>query len=311
MNATTINQLCGYLPPPELDVVRDNFRMEVVDNSLGIRDPELSRFLWAYKDMQFGWNFARTMAMNRLEMPSLLAGRDEWLWRAYLYQKDPTRYRDAVLQRAQMFMGKNFAKEKAVMNALLIAEDVDIGEIAYRLSVPPQVVSAYEILFFNVLDRRSDHLFISSIVYPQGRLVECFPRYVETEGLDMILLRAGYNHGAVDVLWFAGFPSRLLQSMQGNDVAGRLEGLIMANGLLLARNGWLNQGPSASGLHNARNLIAAAKMSGIDDSTSPFFAAGPGQTMMAEMKRIKQMQNRERTTAYHARKSDVIEVPTA
>jgi hypothetical protein len=39
-------------------------------------------------------------------------------------------------------------------------------------------VIAYEKLFFNVLDRKKDHSYIASVVYPEGRLVEAAEDYI-------------------------------------------------------------------------------------------------------------------------------------
>ncbi len=294
MNATTIRRLCDALPPPEEDVVHDNYRQLKPELSVGISDPGLVRFLTAYKDLQFGWTFARRMALNRRPMPPFLQERDQWLWRAYLYNINPKQYRDATLQRALCYMEPSWAKERAVLNALLMAHDNDIHRISRQTGEDPAVITAYELLFFNILDRREDHMFISSIVYPEGRLVEMYQHYVESERLDLILLRAGYNNGALDVLYFAGFPSYLLTQFAGKDTPSRLEAIIMSNGYILARNGWLNQGAAAAGLHGAKALIAAAKQGGGDEAVSPFHDRGSGALLMGELTRIKSGQLRDR-----------------
>jgi hypothetical protein len=299
MNATIIKHACDFLPDPSQDVLKDHYKIGTVGSIAGIEDPELGRFLYAYKDLQFGWNFARTMAANALPMPPVFQERDEWVWRAYLYALDKKKFRDPVIREALTFTGHNMQKERAVLHALLINPKATIEDVALRLNRDKDVISAYECLFFNVHDRRDDHLYISSIVYPQGRLVEMYEHYIRNESLEMILLRAGYNHGPEDVLYFAGFPSDLLMQHIGNDVPARLEAMIMANGYLLAKNGWLNQGAGAAGMSNARLLMSAAKQGGQTETQSPFNNDG-GRILMAELQRVKQLQQVRNLQTYYA-----------
>lgn len=302
MNATTIKHACGFLPDPSEDVLKDHFKIGTIGSIAGVEDSELGRFLYAYKDLQFGWNFARTMALNGLELPPIFQGANEWVWRAYLYNLDKGKFKDPVLKEALTFTGHNMQKERAVLHALLINPKATIPEVAARLNRDQDVIEAYEVLFFNVHDRREDHLYISSIVYPQGRLVEMYEHYIRNESLEMILLRAGYNHGPEDVLYFAGFPSELLIQHIGNDVPARLEAMIMANGYLLAKNGWLNQGAGAAGMSNARLLMSAAKQGGQTETQSPFTGHG-GRVLIAELQRVKQLQHVRNLQNYYSSES--------
>jgi len=299
MKADRINQMCRILPAPEEDIVRDNFRIRAADTQVGITDPEIGRFATAYKDLSFGWNFARTMALNRRPMQVPLNGRDEWVWRAYLYAINPIKYKDKALAEAITWMGADYAKERSVANALLVSGDMDLDKIAKVLNKKQEVISAYEILFFNIWDRKADELFLSSIIYPNGRAVEFFNGYTTNEGLDVQLLRAGFNNGAAHVLHLAGFSSQLVTKYLSADTVQRLESFVMANGLILAMNGWLNQGPEAGhGVNSALRLISAAKAGGQDEKTSPFQNSG-GQVLMAEMQRVKAAAHAKRTTEFY------------
>jgi len=272
MNATIIRHACDFLPDPTEDVLKDHFRIGTVGSIAGIEDPELGRFLYAYKDLQFGWNFARTMAANKLELPPIFQDRNEWVWRAYLYALNRQKFKDPVIREALTFTGHNMQKERAVLHALLINPKATIEDVAQRLNRDVDVIEAYEALFFNVHDRREDHLYISSIVYPQGRLVEMYEHYIRNESLEMILLRAGYNHGPEDVLYFAGFPSELLMQHIGNDVP--------------------------AGMSNARLLMSAAKQGGQTETQSPFNGDG-GRVLMAELQRVKQLQHTRNMQHYY------------
>ena len=67
----------------------------------------------------------------------------------------------------------------------------------------------------------------------------------------------------------------------------------MANGYLLARNGWLNQRANAVGLHNARNILQAAKQGGVEEQKpSPF--AGVSDVLGREIHNSLQLDVNER-----------------
>jgi hypothetical protein len=175
------------------------------------------------------------------------------------------------------------SRDNEAIRALLVSEDIDYKYISRRTSLSEDTIKAYERLFFNIVDRKQDHMFIKNVVYPDGRMVEMFDDYLKNEDLGKILLRTGYNNGAEHVLHFAGFKSGLVHSLaNGNDMPSQLEALFMANGYLLARNGWLNQRANAVGLHNARNILQAAKQGGVEEpKSSPF--TGVADILSAEM----------------------------
>lgn len=269
MTGAEIKRLCPFIPPDEDNILRDHYnRGESYSNrDLGLDDPILAQFLCAYKDMSFGWNFARIMAINGLDLPSAATCQNDYLWRAYLYFKNPHKYRDPVILDALSLMTPANSMHKTVVNALMVNDTETVQLISERLHLPLKVVEAYQSLFYDIAGRRNDLLFISSLVYPRSRLVEFFQHYLENESLEMILLRAGYNNGAEDVLYLAGVKNVLLEKTAGREAATRLEALMMSNGYILARNGWLNtNGPA---LANARILMAAAKQGGQDTNASP------------------------------------------
>jgi hypothetical protein len=86
------------------------------------------------------------------------------------------------------------------------------------------------------------------------------------------------------VLHFAGFRSGLLNNLSsGTSTPGQLESLFMANGYLLAKNGWLNQRSHAVGLHNARNIMQAAKQGGAEEAKPSPFSGGISDILNNEM----------------------------
>ena len=140
----------------------------------------------------------------------------------------------------------------------------------------------YEKLFFNVRDRKKEALYISSIVYPNTRMVEVMDNYTKTEDFGKILLRSAYNNGIEDAMYFSGLK---IESFVNSDqtlaveMAQKLETAIMANAYFLARNGFL--GGRNNGIGHAKGLLIAAKQSGMD--TNKEDTEGMGGTMGEDM----------------------------
>lgn len=283
MNYATIKTLLEYLPETE-EFTTSNFfggsNSILNSNSL---DNASMRFIMAYKDLSLGWKSAKLLSTADKLFPCFLTGDDLWMFKAYLYCLDNKKYYNRHVAEAKGLASNQMTRDNEAIKALLLSDDVDYKFIASRTAINIDTIKAYERLFFNVVDRKNEHMFIKNVVYPDGRLVEMFDDYLRNEDLGNLLIRTGYNNGAEHVLHFAGFRSGLVHSLaNGNTMPNQLEALFMANGYLLARNGWLNQRSHAAGLNNARNLLQAAKQGGIEDQKpSPF--AGAGDILNAEI----------------------------
>ncbi len=271
MNYATINTLLEYMPACE-ELTSSYFGGGSSSALYGPINSSSSRFILAYKDLSLGWKSSRLMARNNISFPCFLSGEDLWLYKAYMFCLDENKFFNRHIAEARGLACNQMVRNNETINALLVIDDVDYDFIARRLSLHKDTIKAYEKLFFNIQDRKADHMFIKNVVYPEGRMVEMFDDYLKNEDLGKILIRAGYNNGADHVLHFAGFKSGLLNNLaSGQNMPGQLEALFIANGYLLARNGWLNQRANAVGLHNARNILQAAKQGGVEEQKpSPF-----------------------------------------
>lgn len=225
------------------------------------RDP-VEVFAEQYADLEFGWRAATEMARNRRHFAVILEGPETWVWRAYLHGLSPRRFPDPNLNKVLALRSPKLASTRSMVEALLLCRNMTVADVAHRTGLPTAMVEGYEQLFFNVLDRKSEAAFLASVVYPRTRLVEMFDDYLKNEPLGEILKRAGYNNGPEDVLYFAGLEPQLLEQLASDRAPHRLEGVLMAHGYLLARQGWASQTSAARGIHGARGLIAAAKAGG-------------------------------------------------
>lgn len=258
-----------------------------------LEDPMLDAFIRNYKNLRFGWESAQKLAWHALPCPGILSGEDDWIYRAYLYNIDPQRYADNDIQSAIMLLHPKMRGTRRAIDAMLIIRDIDVRRIAMQMGFRASVIAAYEKLFFNVLDRKNDADYIRDIVYPETRLVEWFDKYASSEDLGRIMMRAGYNNGLDYVLYVAGFNSNLLQNLTMNDLPGNMESLIMANGFVMAKSGWLNQYTNAVGVRSATNLIAAAKQNGDTAQVDPITNGHTlGNALFAELNKLKDTQYR-------------------
>jgi hypothetical protein len=290
VTAETVNRLAAWLPP-----VKDN-RLAAhlaLDNSPWLTD-DMARFLSAYKDLEFGWNFCHTLAANEMDFPFMLPRGDHWIHKAWLCMRNPETYSCPEITAARCLAhdlhGMN--NRRAIVRAMLISPDYDdarMREVCSDGMLTPGAIDAYEKLFFNVRDRRNDVLYISQHVYPKTRLVEVFDGYMREDGIEKLLLRMGYNRGLVDVAYWAGLTNQLAEDLTapGNDMAAKLEGQILAFGYLMARGGFIHQRRDVHALNSARGLIAAAKQAGIQTEDNQMFSSTVAEHLGSELRRSK------------------------
>lgn len=266
MTSLTIASLANTLPDFVLSQTKlggkTDFKSEWGFNA------SVQRFISAYRDMDFGWQYVRACVQHRLPFTGcVLHGADEILFRAYMFCRDPKRYPDPDIEIALALATNQMDVTRATVDGLLLARDSTIQMISSQLKIPAGGVAAYERLFFNVLDRKDDTAYLQSIVYPHGRMVEMVEGYMERTPLSQIIRRAGYNNGKNDVLYLMGASSDAMDAIMRTSTPAQLESLMMTYGFLLARNGGLNQA-HAVGLNNAKQLMTAGKLGGetLDDS---------------------------------------------
>jgi hypothetical protein len=211
----------------------------------------------------FGWRIASTYARARLPFPLTVTGRDRWLFIAYMALLNPAVHSDRHVEEARQIHQNPGTSAK--LKALLIAglgQPVNdhLNIVAEKTGIPRRTVEAFEILFFNVLDRSRDGAYISEIVYPQGRVVEVLEDYFQTASTGDLLIRAAYNHRDIDlVLRLAGMTDEACKKelLALHESMAKLEGRIMGNALLMTKLGLVNQ--RSVGLQRATSLLAASR----------------------------------------------------
>ena len=220
-------------------------------------------FCQIHLNPSFGWHTARAFARARTTFPLVAIGRDRWLFRAYLLHLNPNGHSDLSVREAYNISRQPSTSAK--LKAMLITGlgdpiDAHLDIVAAKSGIPRPTVEAFEVLFFNVLDRHQDGAYISHIVYPDGRAVELKEDYFETTPIPDLLLRVAYNKRDIDLVarlsgMDASCCAKELASLQ--NAGSELEKHIMANALLIGEIWLLNQ-PSV-GMQRAIALLTAKR----------------------------------------------------
>lgn len=217
-------------------------------------------FVQIHSNPAFGWHIAKTFARARMPFPTTVIGRDRWLFQAYLMHLNPAASFDPSVLEAYHLSQQPISK---TLKALLVAGlgkpvDTHLDIVAEKTGISRRTVEAFEVLFFNVLDRCEDGLYLSEIVYPEGRQVEFDEDYFESTPVEALLLRAAYNYRDIDLVsHLAGLDdaSFVKELAALPDAEAKLQARCIGNALFMAQLGMLNQ--RSVGMQRATQLLAA------------------------------------------------------
>ena len=236
-----------------------------------LHDAARDRFLSKYIRMNFGYYIALQFANRGLPFPVVMMGRDQWVFRAYLMRLDPWENFDRNV--AEAYHLAQFVKDSPNLGqhlkALLISFDADstpvshLTEVSRRTGVPYDTIDAFETLFFNVIDRREDALYLAREVYPDTRLVEFDENYLRNSTHADLIKRVAYNHRDMDLTaYLAGLGDHtfLKKLAASENREAELTRYLMGNGLILAHTSLLNQ--RSVGMNRVSNLLAASRQGG-------------------------------------------------
>lgn len=281
MRAATIAQLAWYKTPSESTA--GLYSCESIPGLSESQLRDIMHYATCHKNLHFGWDFAIDMAASTLPFPAFLEGDDLYVWRAYQYLKGAE---DPVIAGAVAITSEGNKNLRNQIHALLVSEDVDHEFVSDRLSISLEVVKAYEKLFFNVLDRKADHAFIASVVYPDGRMVEAMEDYLETTGFGDLMMRAGLTNGKDFVLYAGGIGKHPFASLDAAEGAARMDKQFMIDGCFYALSGWQHQRRNAMPILNARLSMQASKMGNKQEVAGEVIDVHLSDTLREEIEQI-------------------------
>jgi len=238
-----------------------------------LHDGARDRFLSKYIRTGFGYYIALQFANRGLPFPMTMMGRDRWVFKAYLMRLDPWDNFDRHV--AEAYHLAQYVKDSPNLGqhlkAMLMSFDKDstpeehIAEVARRTGVPYDTVDAFEVLFYNIIDRREDALYLAREVYPDTRLVEFDEQYMRNSSHADLIKRVAYNHRDMDLTAYLtgiGDHTFLKKVAASDNRESELTRYIMGNGLILAHTSLLNQ--RSVGMSRVSNLLAASRQGGND-----------------------------------------------
>jgi hypothetical protein len=227
---------------------------------------------------------AEKFAMARLRFPVTVIGRNAIVPRVYFRLLNPATSSDPIVDGAHRLAR---GAKSGVLKALLMAgvgkkpED-HLEVVAAKSGISLELVSAFEILFFNVLDRHEDGLYLSQIAYPLGRPVMFSDNYFKKTPIDDLLLRASYDTRDTDfVEYLAGLEQKaFLKALKENKrLEEQVVQRIVASAHLQLDAGLVNQ--RTPGIDRADGLLEPARRG---RPFSPYLEPPPDFDLGAELR---------------------------
>lgn len=237
----------------------DDFHLFVPSGDIG--------FLHDYSQVDFAWKVVQRLAILHKPFPVYMDGADAWVYKAWAYLRfgpDHLKGEDSSAIRLAWDLAYNsrHAPTAAMIKALLLGTDSDVSGVAASLALERRVVEAYEVLFFNVIGRREDHLFLRNVVYPFSRLEEMLPDYSKNGTLEKMLVRAGYNADRRTALFIGGFRPGGFMDETVNQASSVFQQNLMQTGAVMAATGMLWMDRTHSTISAARSFLQTSKLSG-------------------------------------------------
>lgn len=242
-----------------------------IRDQLGLLMLPHCRYLDAYIRPDYGWDAAMSICEFGMQRNGFFDGRTSWIWLTAMYlqgklpQQQHHRKVEAIHWAWKLRHDVGLQGLRRALEGALVVAGATREKVCQMFNFEPEVIDAYETLFWNVVDRAADLAYLQNLIYPSGRLEEMVGGYMQTANLDNLLRRIGYNSGLEDLAWGAGLRLTPVNSTTISVAKEQNERLTLSIGALMLRNfGHYNeQHPQVV---SSRQLLAAAKIGGLDES---------------------------------------------
>lgn len=239
MHAVTIAQLAWYLPRKEVAGGKYAIPEEFIANMTAWEKAEAEHYISCHMDLSFGAHVVEHFAKHpELPFPAFLHNEDAYLWRAYKFAQG---FHDPVISGALALKTPGMQYQRDKIEALLLADDVHYGDYEYienQTSIPAAEIAAYEKLFYNVMDRKEDHKYIESIVYPDGKLEYRKEEYIANAAPGLLMKEVAYTKDITSLLYLLGTSKENpFQSLSAAQAAGEISKQLILDGLVYVHCG--------------------------------------------------------------------------
>lgn len=254
MTRDEVESLIPFIPD-DAPYLRHLPEMDLAQRKVAQRAKFIS---YALTDPKFGWKFINGIARSCREFPWELTGLDILVRAFHCVCHGDIESKDLLYAIALEMPDSH--QLRAIVKCALCDPSKHPSDIDKWLHLPDGTARAYNDLFFNVADRRDEPAYLTSIVWPDGRLVELTDNYLQTEDRTMLMLRATLTKGIDSALQMAGLSNEgVLDGVSGTT---KLESDIMTNATRIAAWGGLNQGGSLTGLTYGKAVLVAVRGAG-------------------------------------------------
>jgi|GEM_PF-4941785 len=213
-------------------------------------------------DPQFGYNFVLSLVTAGRALPAGVL--DMNLRRAFNYFDRNTE--DDLMSEAYSLVHPANLTQRQILHALLICRDTNLKQIAEDMGLPAPVVSLYGTLWFNVLDRLDDRMYLASLVHPNTRFESANKHKGEDLDYAQALLRAGHTFGREEVLYMAGIIPARNSTAATVKSAEEFENTLMEEAITSMRHGGANA-KDAPAIDRAKTIVTASKRVGQSERT--------------------------------------------
>lgn len=226
-------------------------------------------FLHNYSRVMFGWDAAQRFAAAAGEMPVILTGGDIWVYKSWAAMSHGSRVVTSqemkILTDAWNMRFKRSCRPSGIaVEALLLTPDATVESVAEDTGLPYELVEAYEALFYNVIGRRDDYMFLRNIVYPNSRLDEIIPGFLSATHAERLVKRVAYNSDRKTALYMCGFRPDGILEQTVEEASKRFQRLLLQTGAIMAAGGLLMFDRAHTTISAARSFIQTSKLSGED-----------------------------------------------
>lgn len=266
---SSVNETLKRLAPgTALDTERSLTQRGTEEGTLQLYVPEDDLpFLYDYMQVSFGWGVASRLALMEKEFPLYLSGPDRWVYKAWAmmrYGADaiPREELRIIREAHDLAFEPRQRMSASAIKSLLICDGTTVAAVAADLGISPDVVEAYEVLFFNVVGRREDLLFLRNVAYKISRLEEMLPEYRTTGNIPSMLIRVGYNSDRRNTLYINGFRPKGFMDTTVDQASSQFQQQLMQTGAVMASTGMLWLDRSHTTISAARSFLQASKLSG-------------------------------------------------
>ncbi len=215
----------------------------------------------ALSDPQFGGNLVKAYAASGLPLPTDI--EESVLLRAYNFLLNPNA-RDLNMALAFQIVLPESMAQRDLLRPLLICRDISLRRVAELCSLNPEVVSIFETLFWNCLDRKQERPYIARICQRSG-LAGATGAERDRDDLGSQLLRIAFHDGRANfVLVAAGVVTAPQEKLPTNKLYDQIIRGTFASAAVGLAAGSVSKSSNPA-LELALRIIAARKKQKMTD----------------------------------------------